>query len=534
MAKIRIVSWNLRTFGEPAPPEVALQYIADVIVHQLQADIVCVQEVQSGTEAEPSIGADISPDIDETLSALCDALHAREPNGEWVYTVSGLNNSSKSGSMRDAYAFFWKERPSASPRSHDAAPLMITRLQSPTILRQAGKDLFPGRRPGLITMEVTAAANTAPVQFNLLSWHAATPCNTIGKSGRGPSSGRGLMALATLKDIGGVVRKDRSGGWGKDYVWETANPLPGVDTIFLGDCNYTASANKADVVYHNLNTNYLPCIPGDQVTTYSADPTKPLQGTSGYDKIFVLRAHPGFRPGLTFADSWGIFDFIAFEARRLGAAAGISYFATETAWYVCYLDNYKKQYARPGISDHLPVWADFTIGTASAQASRVKPTSGAGNNCLFHAVYGSADFTGTYVDAQAEAHRTDFANRLEQSITAENFATVRTNVLSAMIEEFQHQPAWLNEAEFLLANDAVNPFGIEPWPQMVANYLTGIRNGRMLYVHEAEILAQQMGATFRLWFVADGDYRSIQLNDGEMDERDIYHFGLHFFHYDGA
>lgn len=534
MAKLRIVSWNLRTFGDPAPPEVALQSIADIIVYQLQADIVCIQEVQSGSEAEPTIGADISPDIDESLAALCDALETREPEGGWVYTVSGLNNSEKSGTMRDAYAFFWKERPSASPRSHAAAPLMITCIQGTTILRQSGKDLFPGRRPGLIIMEVVAAANTAPVQFNLLSWHAATPCNTVGKAGKGPTSGRALMALATLKDIGGVERKDRSGGWGTNYQWVAANPLPSIDTIFLGDCNFTASANKSDIVYHNLNTNYLPCIPDDTITTYSADPTKPLQGTSSYDKIFVLRQHAGFRPGLSFEGTWGCFDFIAFQARQLGAAAEISYFPTETAWYVCYLDAYKKQHAKPGISDHLPVWADFTIGTASAQASKVKPTSGAANNCLFHAVYGTPDINGTYVDAAAAQHRTDFANLLEQAITAPNFATVRHNVLSAMIEEFQHQPSWRNAAQLLLTNGSINPFGANIWAQMVAAYLTGIRSGRMLYVHEAEILAQQMTATFRLWFVAEGDYRNIVLNDGQIDERDIYHFGLHFFHYDSA
>jgi endonuclease/exonuclease/phosphatase family metal-dependent hydrolase len=82
MAKLRIVSWNLRTFGDPAPPEVALQSIADIIVYQLQADIVCIQEVQAGSEAEPTtIGADISPVIDQSLAALCDALETREAVG---------------------------------------------------------------------------------------------------------------------------------------------------------------------------------------------------------------------------------------------------------------------------------------------------------------------------------------------------------------------------------------------------------------------------------------------------------------------
>ncbi|TMV92283.1 hypothetical protein FGG78_07755 [Thioclava sp. BHET1] len=533
MATLKIVSWNLRTFGDPIPPDVVLRQIAEILITHMQADIVCLQEIQAGVTTSGTIGSTVSPEITGALDALLAKLRALDPAGAWVYRLSGLNNSSRSKSMRDAYAYFFKTTPAASPHAHSDAPAQLAELQSPSILRVESGGQFPGRRPGLATFEVTASANAPPVPFNLISWHAATPCNTIGKAKNGSSSGRALMALAKLRDIGGDLRKDISGGHGIT-VLERVNPLPDIDTIFLGDCNYNMAASRADIVYENLTTHYQPCVSTfDHVvtTTYSADPTKPLTGSSSYDNIFVLRAHDSFAPALQFANQSGAFDFIRFQAEQLGGAAEIKYFATEAAWYVCYIDQYKRQHAEYGISDHFPVWAEFTIGAGSTASRNIHATSGADNNCLFHAVFGALDDNGIYVDPQAAAHRTTFANQLEASFAPTQFDTIRANVLSVMIEQYQDMPAWLAVAQNLLSNPLLDPTTVPEWPAMVAQYLAPIRSGRMLFVHEAEILAQQQSVTLNLWRADGGNYQMLPLNPGQAQSRDIYHCALHFFRY---
>ncbi|MET3724602.1 hypothetical protein [Sphingomonas trueperi] len=531
MKKLRIVSWNLRTFGDPIPPDVALRYMAEIILVNLQADIICLQEIQAGTNVTTTIGCPVSPAIVGALDNLLVKLRAADPNALWQYELSGVNNSAKAKTMRDAYAFFWKERPSRSANPHADAPALIGALGSPVILRQPEQDLFPGRRPGMMTFEVTGEDSALPVVFNLISWHAATPCNVIGKAANGASSGRALMQLATLTEIGGVLRKDRSGGWG-DYVWVEVNELPALDTIFVGDCNFTMAASKADVVYHNLTTNYQPCVStfGNIVnTTYSADPSKPFAESSSYDNIFVLRSRLGkFTQSLSFNGTSGAFDFIADQARKLGSQIELAYFANDAAWYVCYLDFYKRQHAYYGVSDHLPVYADFDIGVGSAQNQQILPTSGADNNCLFHALFGTL-FGGVYVDATAATRRTNLANWIANAI-ATNFGAVRQHVLSVMINEFQGVPAWLAAAQNLLTNAWLSPAVYGFWDAMVLNYLQGIVNGRMLWVDEAAMLALQQGITIRLHFLNDGIFQELDLNPNHA-VTELYHFGLHFFRY---
>ncbi|MBA4045603.1 MAG: hypothetical protein C0471_14460 [Erythrobacter sp.] len=530
MKKLRIVSWNLRTFGDPIPPDVVLRNIAAIILDNLQADIVCLQEIQAGTDVTTTIDCPVSPAIVGALDSLLAKLRTADPNALWQYELSGVNNSAKAKTMRDAYAFFWKERPSRSANPHADAPALIGALSSPVILRQPDQDLFPGRRPGMITFEVTGEDSGLPVVFNLISWHAATPCNVIGKAKNGAISGRALMQLATLTEIGGVIRKDRSGGWG-NYEWVEVNELPEIDTIFVGDCNFTMAASQADVVYHNLNTNYQPCVSTFNnivQTTYSADPSKPFSSSSSYDNIFALRGRIDFNASLTFAGTSGAFDFIAAEARKLGAQTQATYYADEAAWYVCYIDFYKRQHAYYGVSDHLPVFADFNIGVGSAQNQQIRPTSGANNNCLFHALFGVL-FGGVYVDPTASTRRTSLADWIANAI-ATNFVAIRQHVLAVMINEFQGVPLWLAAAQNLLSNPLLAPTFYAYWGAMVASYIQGIRNGRMLWVDEAAMLAIAANMTIRLHFLNDGVYQEIDLNPGH-GVTELYHFGFHFFRY---
>jgi len=532
MKTLRIVSWNLRTFGDPPPGDQALRDMTAIMINALTADIVCVQEVQCGDTTSALIGGPIGQNIVNQLNRLLQALRAADPKGDWQGAYSGLN-SQRSDSMRDAYAFFWKAQPAASPLSHANASPRIAILQEPVILRKPGtQDNFPGRRPGMASFHITDDPSAPPVLLNIASWHAPTPCNSVGKAKNGPSSGRGLFALATLTEIGGYLRQGTTGG--RAYEWVDGEPLPDVDTIFLGDCNYSMDASQAEDVYDNLTTNYEPCISSfDKIvrTTYSADPTKPFTSVSSYDNIFALKPHDKFVPAVTFNGTSGAYDFIAVQAKSLGDVSGIQYFANEACWYVCYLDQYKKQNAKQGISDHLPVYADFSVSQGSTANSRVLPTSGTNNNCLFHAVYGAPDLTGQYVDAQAAQHRTWFVQQLTNALQ-NNFPAIRDFVLRSMINQFGDTPNWVNLAQFLLSNSGVNPSLYPQWPFMVAAYLQGISAfQRMLWADEAAMLAMFAGITINLRTINQGVYQNTPLNAGQQNSVDIYHFGLHFFRF---
>lgn len=537
MTSLRIASWNLRTFGDPLPMEVALREIARIIVEELKADIVCLQEIQCGAAVTPSIDCPIDPAIVQGLDMLLTLLRVGDPEGNWEYRVSGVNNSGRAGSMRDAYAFFWKVTPGASALSHANAPMLVTLIQGPNILRlwTRNGDIFPGRRPGMAAFEITSQADQPPVPLNLVTIHAATPCNTVGKAKNGVSSGRAIFALAKLPDIGGTLRTGTTGGYG--YQWIDGAALPQVDTIFLGDCNYAMDASGAQDVYRNLTTNYQPCVStfdNPVRTTYSSNPTQPFSGVSSYDNIFVLRKHKDFTPSITFDGTAGAFDFIADQAKKLGGASGIRYFADDAAWYVCYLDNYRRQCNLPGISDHLPVVAQFDVGKGLADSQRVRPTSGTNNNCLFHATFGAPGMDGCYVDDQAVDHRNTFVNYAHQAIATNFNGAVRTAILSTMINEFDQSPNWLDAAQYLLTDPTIDPLqdaALKPeWEGMATAYLQGILNGRMLYVHEAEMLAIFWNITLRLHFGGNGAMQVQTLNDGHA-VTDIYHFGFHFFRF---
>ena len=58
MAKIRILSWNIRTFGAHAPSAPVIRGILEQILSS-RADVVCVQELQSGTGVGARIGSPV-------------------------------------------------------------------------------------------------------------------------------------------------------------------------------------------------------------------------------------------------------------------------------------------------------------------------------------------------------------------------------------------------------------------------------------------------------------------------------------------
>ncbi len=533
MCNLRFLSWNLRTFGAPIPPDSALRDIARLMLVSL-ADVIAIQEVQIGRDTTGQIGSDISPDVTELLQNLCGLLRDADPDAGWVFMVSGINNSDRARSMSDAYAFFWKCYPAASKFAHADPVQKISCLQSPVIIRRQGTDLL-GRRPGMIVLDVTAKADVAPVAVNVVSWHAPTPCNQIAKNGA-PSSGRGIIDLGSIPEVGGWVMVDRTGGHAVAKP-EPGAPLPFVDTIVLGDFNYKMDAPKADIVYYNLLNTYQPCISTpDKIvtTTYSSDPTKPFKNPSSYDNIFALKPHGKFLPSLSFTGQSGALDFIRMEAEQLGRAAEIAYYPTETAWYVIFIDQYKRQYAKDGISDHLPVWADFKLGQGvPGGTSNARPTSGAGNNCAFHALGALDAASGMYVDPDAAQHRNDLANWILAAIDPGDLArlqAIQDDLVRTLIDAYSANPqaiAFLNLCLDATAQDLAQSADFKT---LVEAYIAVLRNTRMLTWHELAMLAQQLGITIRLWNSDSGEYRFRDLNAGHA-VTETYHFGVHFFRY---
>src|SRR5262245_8281540 len=313
MCIIRILSWNIRTFGAPLPTDVSLSGLVEIMLAS-QADIICVQEIQCGNYTSETIGASVSVEINTAVGKIHAGLSQLDAGADWQWCLSGINNSGRAHSMRDAYGVFWKSKPGGS-KFGPANPLIaIAMLAAPLILRQASGDKFPGRRPGMMTFDLTTKPGAKPTAVNVISWHAATPCNKISKGGK-VSSGRGIIELASLTEIGGVAYRSFDGGRTSQLI--EINPLPEVDPIVLGDFNYSLAMSGAATAFENLLTKYQPCVSTAsdiKITTYSADPTRPFVGTSSYDNIFLLRSHKAFNASLTYANSSGVHDFIAEKA----------------------------------------------------------------------------------------------------------------------------------------------------------------------------------------------------------------------------
>lgn len=498
----------------------------DIVVNS-KADVVCLQEIQIGDNVALQIGAPISQASVNSVNMLLNALMVADPGGAWRCEVTGADSGSQTH-MRDAYAFLWKQQPVNSKCAHAEPPNQIDVLSEAVILRQVPKDNFPGRRPGMLTMNVRSGATTVPL--NIVSYHAQTPVNKFSKDGDG--AGYGIDNLATLPEVGGG--RWYSTGWTKTFK-DNVTPLPEIDTVVLGDFNcsmgFSAPVNDA---YHNLLTNYQGCIStlnNIVKTTYGASPADALRLVSAYDNIFALRPRATFTPALTFSSADCI-DFIQLAAKELGDALNIK-FGTEAAWYVVYLDKYKKQHATDGLSDHLPVWAEFTIGAGNAAAQRILPTSGANNNSLLHAVYGTPDAqTGRYIDAQAGAKRAVIANALSGYLAQKAIpANVRAPILSSMLVEWANDALAVSQLKNLQQQVNSDPFQAEKgFADAFASYITDIRSGRVWYEPEAELLALLDDIPLTVHYVQGGQYTAKPVNpNGKKPAVHVYRQALQFF-----
>ena len=198
MPRLRVLSWNIRTFGTHPVTEGDLRNIAQIMAGS-QADIVCIQELMTGKGIEGQVGSPISQGSIDLMNALRLVLASADPGADWQVGCSGVNSGKGRTvkKMRDAYAFLMKGSPSRSANAHSDPVAAIQPLSDPVILRQPGNDNFKGRRPGMITVYVVTKSVT-PV--NIVSFHAATPCNTYSK---GKGAGYSIASLATLPEVGG-------------------------------------------------------------------------------------------------------------------------------------------------------------------------------------------------------------------------------------------------------------------------------------------------------------------------------------------
>jgi hypothetical protein len=357
MATLRVVSWNLRTYGAPDP----LPAYQDIIMRsilQMQADIVCIQEIQVGNNVGPTIGTPISPRMAEHLQYLCQILRENDTGGNWFMVYSGTNKGRdvSQPKMTDAYAFFIKTTPSQSTYSRRNSlrgiALSASAPVNPKILEWNG---FPSRRPGMLYLTVNSGKQTTNI--NIASFHACTPPN-INYAVRRPAAGRAIMLLNRLDDIGGF----------DGYIPNSQKrthpvPLPDVNTLVVGDFNF--SVNNPNQVtpfpydeFTNSGQDYSMCVGGAAnpvLTTYSPKYQDPIRKVSSYDNIFVLQNSEVTNP-LTPSGTGDTFDYIsAFTPQLMATYPDINTPAK------AYNFLYKRQYGETGLSDHLPVYRDFTL-----------------------------------------------------------------------------------------------------------------------------------------------------------------------------
>lgn len=569
--------------------------------------------MQAGLNVGGGVDAPIGDIPQAVVNQITEELRRTDEASNWQSSVSGLNSgrshsSSGKSRMRDGYAFIWKASPSKSKSilRHEDPVVEISIRDNVTILRQEQPDQFPGRRPGRLTFFVTAGEICVPV--NIISWHAPTSVNTWDMSDI--SAGNAINKLASLREIGGGMYR---GGKGEDNFVPRYTKLPEIDTILLGDFNYRfqdlkGEQKEAHSVYKNLLDNYEACVGGpDQIvkTTYAAS-YKNMKGVvSDYDKIFLLKDHSGesndpFKaslkfipstpqsinflstfyekiepigqgqnpPGNVFVDAYGVIFTSGGEVDLEGQQAGTgSEDAISEAnenqledeieqcpalWHQVRSEVYKKQYGCRGVSDHMPVVADFEICSGDNIAANACYTSGRDNNCLLHAMLGNLT-DGVCADQNAEQNRSDIIEAL-RNLMAPNHAgwqTLRQPLLAAMISYFD--PAYLDvnatvEERTLLWNMHNNGGGYPDEAQDSSNsssnkkqkvsqptfsnilnrYILGISGttNRMLLFEEIALIATIFGR--RVVVHGVGAEPEI-LNPTGTQEVHIYHKDIHFY-----
>jgi hypothetical protein len=135
-----------------------------------------------------------------------------------------------------------------------------------------------------------------------------------------------------------------------------------------------------------------------------------------------------------------------------------------------------------------------------------------------------------FVYANAAGDRTGLVTTLRGYRFARAFPTlpIRNAILSAMIDDLAADPNAVVQLRLLLANHQTNPFLVDGFDHAFQQYVSNIGGGRMLYVHEAELLAFLANITVVLHYVDRGQYFEQTFNAGRANPTHIYHQALHF------
>lgn len=370
---------------------------------------------------------------------------------------------------------------------------------------------------------------------NVISYHAQTPVNNFSK---GKGAGHAINFLAKLDEVGGGMYKSNGFEW---IYEESVKPLPTIDTIVLGDFNFSTNVKGAEMAYCNLMKNYTPCISSldhTVYTTYTPDPTKALGLVSAYDNIFVLKSHEHFTPKLTPNENGGTYDFILHEAEKIGNIAGIFQYGTEAAWYVVYKTLYATQYGVTGLSDHIPVWREFDIGNNYELTNDyICKTSSYQNNGLFHAIFGKNDVAGavgTYFDAEAAEHRQQVITSLSTYSKDTPFPNLnyRDAVLRSMASWFADNVDLATILRAVVDEPAINIFEDDEFLEYYRQYVASIIHGRMMYPEEIEIIAQVFNIKVNLIAVQDDELHEKTFNEDSTNLVNIFHQNMYFNHID--
>jgi len=359
---LTVMTWNLRCFGSRDNKPDELRLMVNTILGS-NADIVCIQELTTGSKCGPKIESPIGKSNQKRLKTLLQALQkADHPLADWQCAYTGSNKepekNDKNKGHPDAYGFLWKSAPDESNYSYADALSSIEPLagakvatygKNPCILRlkNSANVSFPGRRPGMMVFELGYYDVNNVKQtliLNLVTLHAKLPNDVNYDSSGKEAAGRAIWKLFWLPEVGG------SGPKNKPSV-----AVPKVKVVVGGDFNFKLSNPKAisPNPYSVPAPSYvfrLGTIANDVKTTYSTKDTNPP--VSSYDNIFDNEAT---QTDFIFVSADRI-DFITNAATSLG----ISYPVAYKRFYGVQIGN--KYVNRIGVSDHMPVVAQYQIG----------------------------------------------------------------------------------------------------------------------------------------------------------------------------
>lgn len=366
MPRLKLMTWNLRTFGSNTTQN-DLDQIAAVINGE-GVDVVCIQEIQVGNAAN-RVGAPIDSAIRRQLDALRASLQNQLNQtlgrfySAWKYDVSGANKglawglwAGDSNSMRDAYAVFWLKKPADIPgRNNHFNSISLERLDI-LDLDQNANLRWPGRRPGIAVLLLDHASIPNGMNVNIVSLHAAT------NRAAHPNASDSIRFLPRLSEVGGAfIPQVGVNGW-------QVLPPPRTPTIVLGDFNHNPGAsydgliNAGNSSYYSLGLNQ-----GSTVYRTAQHNPPPLPNSiapvnltgSLYDNILHQQTYRQGAPHrITPVAPSSAVDFIS---TSMQASVNLLGGDTDLNRRAAFASLYKQQHMPTGLSDHLPVVQEFDI-----------------------------------------------------------------------------------------------------------------------------------------------------------------------------